>query len=322
MIDFLTAPFPYHGGKRHLADEVWMAFGRLDCYVEPFCGSLSVLLKCPNPAKLEIGCDMSPLVANFWRAVKHAPEEVAFHADYPTIHHDYHARSKWVWEWGREHSDEAFDDPMFFDSRAAGWWAWGKSIAIGSDFPTKGNDARIPSVSGIGGCGVAMQRRELKDIRPAESEPLDGSRIRAWIDALARRLENVAILRKPWTSAITPAVLHLGGKGKSRNAVKTTGVFLDPPYLTRGRRAGIYESDDEKTSDDAARDSYAWAVEAAEKWPALKIAYCCRDGDFPVPEGWRVKVGKLSAHRSAARNQEYVDCMMLSPSCLGQEKMF
>lgn len=35
----LQAPFPWFGGKRKVASEVWARFGRVDNYVEPFFGS-------------------------------------------------------------------------------------------------------------------------------------------------------------------------------------------------------------------------------------------------------------------------------------------
>lgn len=40
----LAAPFPWFGGKRKVAPEVWAALGDPDNYIEPFAGSLAVLL--------------------------------------------------------------------------------------------------------------------------------------------------------------------------------------------------------------------------------------------------------------------------------------
>ncbi len=48
MIESLTAPFPYFGGKASVAGEVWRRFGDVDNYVEPFCGSCAVLLARPS----------------------------------------------------------------------------------------------------------------------------------------------------------------------------------------------------------------------------------------------------------------------------------
>lgn len=47
----VTAPFPWFGGKRRVAAEVWAAFGAdVPNYIEPFAGSLAVLLARPGGA--------------------------------------------------------------------------------------------------------------------------------------------------------------------------------------------------------------------------------------------------------------------------------
>lgn len=44
-----SAPFPYFGGKSLVAGHVWDAFGGdVRNYVEPFAGSLAVMLACPG----------------------------------------------------------------------------------------------------------------------------------------------------------------------------------------------------------------------------------------------------------------------------------
>ena len=43
----LQAPFPYFGGKRRAASQVWQALGDPG-YVEPFAGSAAVLLGRPT----------------------------------------------------------------------------------------------------------------------------------------------------------------------------------------------------------------------------------------------------------------------------------
>lgn len=40
----LAAPFPWFGGKARAAGRVWAALGDVGHYVEPFAGSLAVLL--------------------------------------------------------------------------------------------------------------------------------------------------------------------------------------------------------------------------------------------------------------------------------------
>ena len=62
----MQAPFPYFGGKRTIAAEVWARFGDVRNYVEPFFGSGAVLLNRPQPfAGPETVNDKDGLVANF-----------------------------------------------------------------------------------------------------------------------------------------------------------------------------------------------------------------------------------------------------------------
>lgn len=79
----LRAPFPYFGGKSRAASLVWDALGDVPNYVEPFFGSGAVMLGRPTAPRTETVNDLSCLLANFWRALKHDPEGVAEHADWP-----------------------------------------------------------------------------------------------------------------------------------------------------------------------------------------------------------------------------------------------
>jgi hypothetical protein len=49
----LRAPFPWYGGKSRAAPLIWRAFGNVPNYVEPFAGSLAVLLARPHDPKVE-----------------------------------------------------------------------------------------------------------------------------------------------------------------------------------------------------------------------------------------------------------------------------
>jgi len=74
MID---APFPWFGGKRRVAPEVWRRFGDVRNYVEPFFGSGATLLQRPEPFDgNETINDLDGFVANFWRAVRSAARPV------------------------------------------------------------------------------------------------------------------------------------------------------------------------------------------------------------------------------------------------------
>jgi site-specific DNA-adenine methylase len=66
----LKAPFPYFGGKSRVASLVWSRFGEIDNYVEPFAGSLAVLLARESATKIETVNDKNCFIANAWRAIQ------------------------------------------------------------------------------------------------------------------------------------------------------------------------------------------------------------------------------------------------------------
>jgi hypothetical protein len=82
----LVAPFPWQGGKRKAAAKIWEALGPdVNSYIEPFFGSGAVLLGRPGGAgKYETVNDLSGFIANFFRAVRADPLEVARYADTPS----------------------------------------------------------------------------------------------------------------------------------------------------------------------------------------------------------------------------------------------
>lgn len=134
----LKTPFPYFGGKSAVANLVWQRLGDVDNYVEPFCGSVAVLLRRPHPPQIETVNDLDCYLANFWRATQRDPEAVAAHADWPVNEADLHSRHRWL-----VLSDDAAAfrqkmraDPEHYDARIAGWWCWGLCCWIGGGWCT------------------------------------------------------------------------------------------------------------------------------------------------------------------------------------------
>jgi hypothetical protein len=131
----LRAPFPWFGGKSRVAPLVWERFGDVRNYVEPFAGSLAVLLGRPTTARVETVNDANAYLANFWRALAGEnadPEAVAFYADQPVNEADLHARHRWLVESAKDRAERVMSDPDFFDPKVAGWWVWGQCLWIGS----------------------------------------------------------------------------------------------------------------------------------------------------------------------------------------------
>jgi D12 class N6 adenine-specific DNA methyltransferase len=127
----VKAPFPWFGGKSRVAHLVWDRFGDVRNYVEPFAGSLAVLLGRPTDPKIETVNDLDCWIANFWRALQADPEQLAQWADWPVNEADLHARHLWLVKQA-DFCERMKTDPDFYDVKIAGWWVWGISQWIGS----------------------------------------------------------------------------------------------------------------------------------------------------------------------------------------------
>lgn len=92
----LKSPYPFFGGKRKVAPIIWKGLGEIANYVEPFAGSLAVLLHKEKPSKIETVNDIDCFISNFWRAVSSEPDKVAEFADYPVHEVDLHAKHRWL----------------------------------------------------------------------------------------------------------------------------------------------------------------------------------------------------------------------------------
>jgi len=131
------APFPWFGGKRDAAPAVWTALGDVPHYVEPFAGSLAVLLERPHlpnrPYLSETVNDLDGLLINFWRAIRFHPDETADAASWPVAEYDKHARSCRLLAWrDSEAAAHLAGDPDWCDPVMAGWWVWAVSVQIGA----------------------------------------------------------------------------------------------------------------------------------------------------------------------------------------------
>ncbi len=250
----MKAPFPWFGGKSRAAHLVWGAFGDVANYIEPFAGSLAVMLSRPTPARIETVNDLDCYLANFWRATQAAPDEVARWADWPVNEADLHARHLWLV--GQSEFREKMRDPDFYDAKIAGWWVWGLCLWIGS-----------------GWCAAAA--RERGNGRPSEQLPHLGDAgrgdLRAQFAALADRLRRVRVACGEWDRVLGDSVTWRHG---------TTGVLLDPPYSEGAD--DLYSGGHDKTLSAAVRD---WAVSAGDH-PEMRIALCGYEGEHQLPDSW------------------------------------
>lgn len=71
----MKPPVPYYGGKATIADEIIAAFPAHDHYVEPYGGSLAVLLA-KAPGRMETVNDLDLGLVTFWRVLRERRDDL------------------------------------------------------------------------------------------------------------------------------------------------------------------------------------------------------------------------------------------------------
>ena len=310
----LKAPFPWFGGKRKVAEEVWRRFGTVENYVEPFFGSGAVLLGRPDPSGNETINDLDGYVANFWRAVQHDPETTAQYADNPVNENDLHARHIWLVSQQASLVQRLEGDPEWFDAKIAGYWVWGIACWIGSGFCSGNGPWGLNEMGqlvhlGDNGQGVNRQLVHLGNNGQGVNRKL--VHLGNYFAALQERLRNVRVCSGDWSRVCGPSVTFKHG---------LTGVFLDPPYAdTAKRQDNLYLKD----SLDVAHDVREWAIANGDN-RLLRIALCGYDEEHVMPESWAVYewnagegFGGQATERSGNGKKERI---WFSPACVQVEQ--
>jgi D12 class N6 adenine-specific DNA methyltransferase len=329
----LKAPFPWYGGKTLAAPLIWQALGNPPNFVEPFAGSLAVLLNRPHTPMIETVNDKDAFVANVFRAIRDAPDEVVAWADRPVNEADLHAIHTWLVGQRETFTARVMGDPDWYDAKVAGRWLWGICCWIGGGWcsgegPWQSVNGRLvrcddgaPGVHrnlvhlGDAGRGVHRTRVHLgghgggMGIHAAQAR---GQGLAAWMYALADRLRAVRVCCGDWTRVLGPSVTWTHG---------VTGILLDPPYAfdegPNGRDPELYRVED---------GAVAYAVEA---WclanghnPLLRIVLCGygTTHDGLLEHGWRVVSwvanGGYGVQRRMQDNRNrYEERLWLSPAC-------
>lgn len=322
----LPAPFPWFGGKRRVADIVWSRFGNVPNYVEPFAGSLAVLLARPHPPRTETVNDIDCYLSNFWRALQANPDGVAQWADSPVNEADLLARHRWL-KAQTGFRDAMRNDPHYFDAKIAGWWVWGLCAWIGQGWCDDGPRVsdQIPHLrsagQGInrteqylphlgGGRGINRKLPHLGDAGRGINRETDDGALRDYLAALAARLRYVRVACGDWSRVTGDSVTFKHG---------ITGIFLDPPYSADEHSVSYAGG---KT--DVAVEVAAWAREQASN-PLLRIALCGYEGEHVMP-GWSVVEWKskggygVQAEDGRGRDNSPRERIWFSPACLPPEE--
>jgi len=242
-IDYHKAPFPWFGGKSKAAPLVWQLLGDVPHYVEPFAGSLAVLLNRPHlanrPYYSETVNDLDGLLVNAWRAIQLEPDATADAASNPVAEADLMARHIALVRWREEcQVMHLRGDPTWCDPVMAGWWLWGVSSWIGSGwcagtgpwtadadgyaYKQDRNGNRIDGVKGpipnLNNNGQGVNHAGLREPGVAGQFPHLGDNGNG---------VNHAGLREPGVAGQFP---HLGddGKGVNRPQLREPGVEWHP----------------------------------------------------------------------------------------------
>lgn len=341
MIDVNKAPFPWFGGKKHAAPHVWAALGDVAHYVEPFAGSLAVLLQRPHvvnrPYFSETVNDADGLLVNAWRAIQLSPDATAEAASWPVTEADLTARHISVVRWRTERDVERLmGDPLWHDPLIAGYWLYGQSAWIGSGWASgKGPwwvdeggrlvrsggriSKRLPHLSDD---GMGVHRPQLREEgigAEPDYHPMTMPELRRWFAYLSARLRHVRVLNGDWARAVTSGAsktlpVRQGG---------TCGIFVDPPY--GDVRAGdLYASDDLGI----AAKVQEWARERG-KDRDTRIVLAGFDSEHAslVADGWReiewfaagFLTGGMGNTSKTGEHQQKRERLWLSPACLGGE---
>lgn len=335
----LRAPFPWFGGKSRVAHLVWERFGDVPNYVEPFAGSLAVLLGRPHGPRVETVNDVDCYISNFWRAMATQPDEVARWADWPVNEADLHARHLWLVN-RAEFRERMKIDHDFCDAKVAGWWVWGISQWIGSGWCSepewtgrmprgapRGIHRKRPNLGGHNNKGVHRRDppRQLPSLsgdsgasgRGVHRSALHGDMLAVWFGDLAARLRRVRVCCGDWRRVLGPSpTVHIG----------VTGVFLDPPYapaaIAHGAgRDGFAPTDRlyAEHDSDLSAEVHAWAIAHGDD-PRLRIALCGYEGEHDMPDSWSVVAWRAGGGYSnrgagAGRNRDR-ERIWFSPHCL------
>lgn len=295
-------PFVYFGGKAAIADQVWARLGNVPNYVEPFAGGLAVLLRRPHAPRTETVNDLDCMIANFWRATKNAPGDVAKWADYPVSEIDMHARHDWLLAQlaQTDFRERMRADPNYFSARIAGWWVWGINIWIGDGWCRAPANKR-PHLGRS--CGTHRRICHLGDAGKGTHRPTAPD-LYAYLDAIASRLRRVRVCCGDWGRVLGPCGTVQHG---------TTAVFLDPPYVANEQ---LYNE-----SGSVAASVRDWAVANGEN-PLLRIALCGYDADYDMPDGWASIYWKTNGgyrNRNKGNESSAREIVWFSPHCLNPQ---
>jgi len=225
--------------------------------------------------------DADGYVSNFWRAVSHAPDEVAHYADWPVNENDMHARHVWLRQYRDELPSMLEGDPEWYDAKIAGWWVYGMSCWIGSGFcgPSGAGPWSVVDGKLVRGAGQGVKRSRVS---------LTGGR------GVARKIVHLGDAGR----GVKRQIVHLGdaGRGVKRQIVHLgdagQGVSRKRVHLGdagRGVKRQIVHLGDAEPGHECgecgtgACGLYAWFAALQRRLERVRV--CCGDYERVLPYG-------------------------------------
>ena len=284
-------------GKSRAAELIWSRLGPVANYVEPFAGSLAVLLGRPHPPKTETVNDLDCYLANFWRAIVHAPEETAQWADSPLNEADLHARHALLMAAKSEHRERMLSEPEYFDCKLAGWWVYGQCAWIGTGWTVE-KSRKLPHL-GDAGQGINRQLPHLGDA---------GQGILDYFAGLSERLRRVRVACGNWDRVLGDSVTWRHG---------VTGIVFDPPYdegeMGYAEHSGL------------SSEVREWCLTNGSH-KLLRIALCGLEGEHDLPGWdcvpWKARGGYGGQRANGENTNRKRERIWFSPHCLSTYDLF
>jgi site-specific DNA-adenine methylase len=266
--------FSYSGNKEMIAKKIWQLFDSktIGNYVEPFCGSSSILLSRPYKHRtIENINDINGLVINFFRSVKYDYKKVLESLRRPMNQIEYQAMQKFVISFAnnKRNVDLLKNNYKFFNSEIAGAWAYCLNCSFLDHFQsvstTRKNNHIDKGLMEIGSRKVVNRFFNQNIV----------------LEKMHERLLEVRMSCTNWKNLLTPAVLNVRLSGKY------TAIFFDPPYENK-----------EKTykAKPVSNEVRKWCIENGSN-PFYKIILCGYESEHDelIKHGWVKQQGKSAS---------------------------
>lgn len=178
------------------------------------------------------------MLINAWRAIKHAPEELAKICSDPNSHVLYWQRICYLVKEKENLLDRILQDDEYFDVKLAGYWLYYKGCEIGTiDLDSLDVEKVYASTTN----GITVGRNQLvssNGIHSAYNKILDKEeRLITWFNDLKAILENTKICCLDWKR-----LFNEGVQWQDYGGTRKAAIFFDPPY-SNARRGGLYRKD-------------------------------------------------------------------------------